>query len=346
MPPKCLKVTPNKKDGNYDVEGMDCDASSSDQNLLLQSIINAIKKRKPEFDFDNVKKYINLFKSDIDYFLKLDIKGKSHDFKTAMLELYYSGWGKQEKEDMFKTYDENNQISVLLSVYKVIQNNREFTYDKITAAYNLANENYGNNVTDESITSNRDLLSDIHDGWALARLITAKENDDSFNKTNYKTKEVNIFNKYVISLDTSDQIEKNFLLAILNKNDTNLDKLLKQIHISIELDDIKTTIRADQLAMMLPFDDLLNDYKKADMPFLKNYINEETKTKTFDLVNGLFPNIKDISKGGRKLVKKSPIYKKTDKRVNIKGKDRIVYTGLRGAEYIKNNGEFIKLKKK
>lgn len=47
--------------------------------------------------------------------------------------------------------------------------------------------------------------------------------------------------------------------------------------------------------------------------------------------------------GGGKVTQKK--FVKTDERVTLKGKEKVVYIGTRGAKYVKVNGEYVSLKK-
>lgn len=355
----CVEITKLEND-NYTATSKPGKCSGNAGNspinfdILLTSITNTIEQKKENtININDVKNYIQTFSTDIEYFTKLNIIKENKDqYINAMLKLYYPPWAEFTKDDIFNTNNEDNQLSVLLQVYKVIQNKhtkiKDFDLLKKTLEKGLLY-----NATNEDIQSTEitNLLTDIHDGWALARLITATMNDNTFNNIQYKTKNDNILNE-AIELNTTNSTHQLFLNAVINKKNKNLDKLLKNIHIKINSGINGTSIiRADQLAMMVPFNNLLDADKLNDIPFLKNFLDVDSFTYntskklenvnkaeySFQIINKLFPNIQLA--GGHKS-KKSIKYIRTDYKY---GKN-IVYTTSRGGKYIKNkNGDYEKI---
>ena len=74
--------------------------------------------------------------------------------------------------------------------------------------------------------------------------------------------------------------------------------------------------------------------------FNKQYTNFANKQNVIDFLK----EMKDYQ-GAPPPATQGGAYKKTDKRVTIGGRQRVVYVGQRGGQYVKSNGSFVKLPK-
>jgi len=207
---------------------------------------------------------------------------------------------------------------------------------EIAFIYNAAQEIEQKNFEDlkQNKENFKKLLSASHDAWSYARFI--KFNDE-FDLESYSEKAGN-------TLDT------NLIPIILD------DKFVSKVQLK-------------RLGQLVSFDDLL---KRSEEEAMKDVIPLTTYftivVDNIEVVKGLHSLIFGNVVGGRK-TKKSKVSKSkskklvdskkqsggcgggmcgpvaTNKRVMVGGKNRVVYSGKRGGEYVKSAGEFIPLNK-
>jgi hypothetical protein len=172
------------------------------------------------------------------------------------------------------------------------------------------------------------LLSDVHDAWSYSRFVR--------------------FNKELTGIE-------NFV--DLPGDDTDLKR-----HVKFNLDDnVFTTVQNRRLNQFIEFNILFQndeeDAMKDIVPiitFIKMLFNDrkELQQMTIKKFREIKSMIFESPQGGRRKTvkgkstpKSKPAKTKTSKRVMIGGKNRVVYSGKRGGEYVKKGGEFIPVSK-
>ena len=169
---------------------------------------------------------------------------------------------------------------------------------------------YGQNLNaDEKETTNLKL---IHIGWSLAKIIII---------SSFRSKQ------YVIE----DPIDETNTLLKIDIGDTEnprhaflLEKTLNKIWNKTE---------AEQAAFENRILQIYTEQKLEENENLKNFFNDFPPT--IEEINS--KRIEILKKGGKN--KKS-----TKERINFNGKNRIVYVGPKGGRYIKNGGDFVRIK--
>ena len=166
---------------------------------------------------------------------------------------------------------------------------------------------------------------------------------------NYQTKNIPSL-EYLVKLGQNYTSDGTLIIKHLQNN----------VFVKIHLEKDKfTIIRADQLCMFVPFEKLGTEYlKNVDDVFLNEYVKQgkqstleesfslsaENNTKLkYEIISNL---LSFGAQGGRSRRGGSACsHTPSQKRVMIGGKQRVVYQGKRGGEYIKKGGEFITLNK-
>lgn len=311
-------------------------------NPIVDHLSEILPKRKENLlTLQIVRDYIKSFYEDVTYLKTLTISDPDdfctfiHSLQPPTTNTQWPNKTLEQIKETFKKQDEDNQLSLAFEAYMVFKNKR--TLDQKTQ-----------------------ILSDIHDGWALARLITTQKNKQELPiklACNFKT---NQYETYNLTLNIDSEEQDDILTKILNydsQNKSDHSKLLKSILITINFDSNNTTvIRGDQLKMMVPYINLVQTDKNKDESFYTANFSDVEKLKT--TINTIavhipLPKANGAAGGGRKHSAakrnggsascKGPM--QTQKRVLIGGKSRVVYQGKRGGEYIKKGGEFMSLVK-
>lgn len=176
----------------------------------------------------------------------------------------------------------------------------------------------------ENKVENVKACANIHDGWAIARIMNA-------DGTNFYVKPGMI--QVEINDLTSDEIN------LLMKKEpirglTAAKDLTIYVKEEIEGFNFDFSFRGDQLRMFIRFNLLDKGNKKADIPFYnfitkKNDIYEQFAKELFAMLN---------LTGGKKLAR-------TAARVQLGGRNAVVYQGPRGGKYVKMGGSYVALSK-
>lgn len=238
---------------------------------------------------ENVSEYYkNTLKKHIEFLINITIVNDKK-FNEFVLSLQQKKILK-EIENAFILFTEDNPSSLVLETYMVSINNARTKHA---------------------------ILSAIHDGWALSKFILLIKNANSVNsakvpenyqfKCEYKASQINSetikpiiigpFNIETLHHDPNSP-EKLLLMEYLNLcelPDMNRYKsILIKFSFNIKQQDYSTLIRADQLRMLLPFDDLSETIQATDVPFYERNF----KKKRNENVKKLEDFIKQ--KGGRR----------------------------------------------
>lgn len=243
----------------------------------------------------------------------------------------------------FNNTDESNPFSYIVSMYEL---------SKVT-------------VTDDENAK----LSAVHDGWAIARLMNLNK-DGQLSFGNYTTnrkkdnKEQLVINFNIDNLpnlqsapiNVNEYIILDYLVK-LGKHDkknaifTYLDDILVKLIFKVDETEYSSIIRGNQLCMFVPFEMLGKEIQGDDVTYLNEYIKKEDDQFKYkiiaDIINATTaPPPPPGAQGGRpRRGGSASSHTPTPQRVMIGGKQRVVYKGKRGGEYIKKGGEFISLNK-
>ena len=313
--------------------------TQNEKNITDLSYLKCNQRTTDVLTLEHVKKYIESFYQDIKNIKDITIDKKNIDDFSQFITNLQPADDYIKKKDTIRNnlnlQNENNQISLAFEAYMVSKNNR-------------------------TVPQRNDILSDIHDGWALARLVSSKIEDNnltfipSFKISKYKLENDASYNIVDISnLTKLSQENRALLEEYLNYDGDSIKKTneLKNIVIKIIFMDKATYIRADQLKMMVPFQNLLDTDKQTDEPFYDaNFSTADKLNNTKqEIIKYIPPPEANGAAGGARKRNggsascKGPV--QTEKRVLIGGKSRVVYQGKRGGEYIKKGGEFMSLVK-
>lgn len=184
----------------------------------------------------------------------------------------------------------------------------------------------------------------IHDGWAIARLIDWGGNGTGF--IDYQSTQLNKEkDPPEFSFINLSEIE---VISLVNRGDdyptiTRDDKSIacNKFYIVLDFNGIHSRIRGDQLSMFVHFRYLTKKIQDQDQAFA-NYISSHKETIE-PLVNYVEKQMSSKQQIRNQALPK-PL-QATGGRVQLGGRNAVVYEGPRGGKYIKQNGGFVPVKK-
>jgi len=147
---------------------------------------------------------------------------------------------------------------------------------------------YFNDRNNNFSDTNKKYCANIHDGWAIARIIDW--NGQEF--VDYKSSQLPSHSSELI-INFNRMLENETILNInllLNRGDTfpeitigNINVPCNEFYINIVYKDINTRIRGDQLSMFIPFLDLTEKIQKQDQTFVNKIQDKEKQIN--DMIN-------------------------------------------------------------